>query len=462
MLRSLRIKNFKSWKDTGHIEMAPITLFFGANSSGKSSIGQFLMLLKQTMQSQDRKAVLNPGGKNAAVELGSYQDMVFQHEATHDISFSYAWDLPLTLKMPQGPVQALSFSAGIGLMGKNTQIPAVRKFSYGLGQFNNDNSLFRDFLAIGMEKEEGSSQYDLTTKNYEAIRRKGRAWPLRDTIRFYGFPEEFFSYYQDTAFVQDLQLQHEHLFASLHYLGPLRTKTERIYSWSGLTPETVDYDGKNTVPAILAAKDRRFNFSTNQRSKSFEEVLALALQHMDLIDKFDKFKVTPLNQERQQYEVKIRAKGSVSWVDLPDVGFGVSQVLPVLVQCYYAPKNSIILIEQPEIHLHPKAQSALADVLIDVIRSRENGQDRKIQLIIETHSEHFLRRLQRRIAEQVITEADVKAYFSDNTVAPAKLEKLQIDEYGNIANWPEDFFGDEMGDIAAHTKAMMQRRLEKK
>ena len=59
-------------------------------------------------------------------------------------------------------------------------------------------------------------------------------------------------------------------------------------------------------------------------------------------------------------------------------------------------------MEQPEIHLHPNAQSALADVMIDVINSRENGADRNIQLIIETHSEHFLRRLQRRIAEDVV------------------------------------------------------------
>jgi predicted ATPase len=66
----------------------------------------------------------------------------------------------------------------------------------------------------------------------------------------------------------------------------------------------------------------------------------------------------------------------------------------------FAPANSIILMEQPEIHLHPSAQSILADVMIDVINSRENGADRNIQLIIETHSEHFLRRLQRRICRR--------------------------------------------------------------
>jgi len=89
MLRQLRIQNFKIWKDTGNIRMAPITLFFGSNSSGKSSIGQFLMMLKQTVESPDRKAVFYPGGKNSAVQLGSYQEMVFHRNPDNKISFEY-------------------------------------------------------------------------------------------------------------------------------------------------------------------------------------------------------------------------------------------------------------------------------------------------------------------------------------------------------------------------------------
>ncbi len=80
MLKKLRIQNFKGWQDTASIRMAPILLFFGANSSGKSSIGQFLMMLKQTVESPDRKAVFYPGGKNSAVQLGSYQEMVFHRD----------------------------------------------------------------------------------------------------------------------------------------------------------------------------------------------------------------------------------------------------------------------------------------------------------------------------------------------------------------------------------------------
>jgi predicted ATPase len=184
---------------------------------------------------------------------------------------------------------------------------------------------------------------------------------------------------------------------------------------------------------------------------------------MELIEDYKKnyekdLMVKPIAEERQAYEVKVRARGSDDMVDLPDVGFGISQVLPVLVQLFYAPANSIIIMEQPEIHLHPKAQALLADVMIDAIKSRENGKERNIQLIIETHSEHFLRRLQRRIAEDAIKHDQIAPYFANTTVNPTRLDPLQIGIYGNILNWPEGFFGDEMADITAQSLAAMNKR----
>ena len=87
MLKKLRIQNFKVWKDTGEIDLAPITLFFGANSSGKSSIGQFLMMLKQTDESHRRETGFFPGDKNSIVQLGSYKEMVFQRDEKKILKF---------------------------------------------------------------------------------------------------------------------------------------------------------------------------------------------------------------------------------------------------------------------------------------------------------------------------------------------------------------------------------------
>ena len=455
MFKHLRIQNFKGWEDTGPIRMAPITLFFGANSSGKSSIGQFLMMLKQTVESPDRKVVFYPGGKNSAVQLGSYKEMVFRRDPKKEISFEYQWSLhdSLTIKDPISDQSfkgdTLDFEAEVGLSDSN--LLEVRRTKYRV--------LKEDYqsLSVELKKKGDKREYTVSAEGYNLVRKRGRGWPLRDVGRFYGFPDEAVAYYQNAEFLQELNLEQELLFKSIYYLGPLRTKADRLYTWTGVTPESVGFAGENTVAAILAARDRRISLGYRQRTKPLEEIVSSKLKEMGLIEKF---KVNPISEQRQEYEVDVHTKGSMGWVDLPDVGFGISQVLPVLVQCFYAPPGSIIIIEQPEIHLHPSAQSALADVMINAINSKENGNDRNIQLVIETHSEHFLRRLQRRIAEGVIDEEKVSAYFANINKIPAALESLQIDQFGNIRNWPEHFFGDEMGDIIIQSEAAMNKRIK--
>jgi predicted ATPase len=457
MLTKLRIENFKGWKDTGIIKMAPITVFFGPNSSGKSSIGQFLMMLKQTVESADRRAVLYPGGKGSAVQLGSYQQMVFQRNTKNMIVFDYEWNLSKALKI-KDPIgggaysgNSLSFKAEIGLADKDQNSLVVNHFTYGLI----DNKEPPTFL-ISMERLTGAkSGYQVTSKPDILKRKPGRAWNRGSTVRFYGFPDEVVAYHQNADFVQEFNLEHEKLFRSIFYLGPLRTKTDRVYQWSGIEKEDVGYSGEDTIAAILAAKRRKIGLGFNRNTKPFEEIISLELKRMELIEGFE---VERISEERQEYEVKLRTKGSNDLVDLPDVGFGISQVLPVLVQCFYAPQHSIIIMEQPEIHLHPSAQAALADVMIDVVNSREKGADRNIQLIIETHSEHFLRRLQRRIAEDKVQQSSVSAYFADITTSPTELRPIEIDMFGNILNWPKDFFGDEMGDIIGQAEAAMRKR----
>ncbi len=458
MLKQLRIQNFKCWKDTGTIRLAPISLFFGANSSGKSSIGQFLMMLKQTVESSDRKAVFYPGGKNSAVQLGSYKEMVFHRDPENKIAFDYRWSLAEDLKF-KDPLSGqnffgdeLDFSAEIELSDSMKNLLQVAEFKYRL--FNRDTQS----LSIELSRKSDKREYTVSAEQYSLVRKKMRAWALKDVVRFYGFPDEVVAYYQNADFVQDLNLAHEKLFNSIFYLGPLRTKAERLYTWGGITPESVGFAGENTVAAILAARDRKISLGYRKQEKPLEEIIALKLKEMSLIEDF---RVNPISEQRQEYEVKVRTKGSKDWVDLPDVGFGISQVLPVLVQCFYAPAGSIIIMEQPEIHLHPNAQSALADVMIDVINSRENGVDRNIQIVIETHSEHFLRRLQRRIAEDSVPQEKVSAYFANIARTPATLDHLQIDIFGNIQNWPENFFGDEMGDITEQAKAAMKKRMQK-
>jgi predicted ATPase len=154
----------------------------------------------------------------------------------------------------------------------------------------------------------------------------------------------------------------------------------------------------------------------------------------------------------------VRTRNAEKDVTLSDVGFGVSQILPVLVECFYAAPNSTIVMEQPEIHLHPKAQFELADLFIEVVSSREANADRGIQLIIESHSEHFLLRLQRRIAEGAIDPENVALYYCEPGSSGATLRGLKANLFGEISDWPDDFFGDEMSELRAQIAAAAKKR----
>ncbi|MBQ8232233.1 MAG: DUF3696 domain-containing protein [Lachnospiraceae bacterium] len=457
MLKHLSIKNFKGWKDTGNIELAPITVFFGSNSSGKSSIGQFLVMLKQTIQQPDRKTVLMLSGDKASVNLGTPADIFYNHDMNEKIQFEYEWDLEKQAEYGSGKSRSydtIKFHADIQVNNPEVQYLEVNRFSYGLLQDDKQK------LTVGMKKSDdgsGSRNYELFSEVEELKRTKGRPWKLSEPMKYYGFPDAALAYYQDADFLQDLNLHQENLFNKFFYLGPLRTKSSRIYSWAGTNPDSVGDDGRYTIQAILSAKHegRKFNFLPHQQYRPFEAIIGAALKKMELIEEY---KINRI-ENRQDYEVKVKIKGASEYVSLPDVGFGVSQVLPVIVQLFYAPSGSVIFIEQPEIHLHPKAQTLLADVIIDVLNMRENYKERKIQVIIETHSEYLLRRLQMRISDETMKTGDLRAYFAHNKKSGSVLEELKVDTYGNILNWPEGFFGDMEKDMYEQAMNAMNRRI---
>ena len=173
------------------------------------------------------------------------------------------------------------------------------------------------------------------------------------------------------------------------------------------------------------------------------------LERLELIDSY-RLQADPDGEKNYEFRLKKYKDGPE--VRLTDIGLGVFQILPTLALCYYVPEGSILILEQPEAHLHPKSQADLADVFIDVVKNRN------IQIILETHSEHLLRRLQRRIAEEEIPATDTALYFCQVNHGTSEIERLDMDAYGNITNWPQDFFGDEMSDWGAKSKAEMKQR----
>ena len=456
MLTHLRIKNFKAWADTRDIRLAPLTVLFGSNSSGKSSLGHLLLALKQTVLSTDRKRALHLGDGNSLIDLGTFADCLHGHDMTLPLSFDLRWRVPggITVRNALASAKAKQFAGdqielGARIAATSTQQPETEKFRYRL------ISAAAQVLEVTHSRKNGGG--DLTSEPLRLVHATGRKWPAEPPEKFYRFTDRTLLRYQNADFLADFALQTERVFSQFFYLGPLRKHPERVYQWSGDTPTDVGMQGESALAALLAAtqEGRQLNRGHRQRKQRFDTFIATWLKELGVISDFA---VKPVAKGRKEYEVLLRTHEDAPEVKLTDVGFGVSQVLPALVQAFYAPANSVIWMEQPEIHLHPRVQSNLADAFICAVQAYEGGNPRGTQLIVESHSEHFLSRLQRRVAEGTIAKEDVAIYFVTREGQMAQLEALRLNDDGEIENWPENFFGDEMADVAARMRAVQERR----
>jgi hypothetical protein len=449
MITELSFTNFKSWKSVQGMRLAPITGLFGTNSSGKTSVLQLLLMLKQTIESTDRAQVLEFGDVKSLTNLGSFREVVFGHAKPGTIEFALQWNLAKTLQVmrPDDNTRALfstdklGFRCELGDNGADRLAVSYLEYSLPSHKFR----LSRKGQSVG--------KYELVSdsEEFRFVRTQGRPWDIPTPVKFYGFPDQVYAYYQNAGFLSTLQLAFENLFGEIFYLGPLREFPLRHYTWKGSEPADMGPRGERVVDALLAARSRGNYISPGHRRKrlTLEQRIASWLKELGLIHSFS---VQPVAQDSSIYQVLVKKSPSSAEVLITDVGFGVSQILPVLTLCYYVPEGSIILLEQPEIHLHPSVQSGLADVFIDAVKNR------KVQIVVESHSEHLLRRLQRRVAEQTVTPEEMALYFCEATDEGSQLVSLDVDLLGNIRNWPQDFFGDEFGEIAAMSEAALVRR----
>ena len=427
MITELRAQNFKSWQDTGPLQFAPLTGLFGANSSGKTSILQVLLMLKQTVERPpDWNEPLYFGDEESPVNLVDFDTVIHRHNPPFTLGISMVWKLPERRKIGNPPIDSVSFSTTVI---KNHERSELKDFRYTTSGGHN-------FRVMWRSQKAPVTPYIVKPREYRFMPSDR---PV-DPFRCYGVTDPDGP--RDPVWdpVLGLQAAFENLFSQILYLGPLREHPRSHYIWEGDHPKGIGQEGEKAISALLSGRIRHL---------SIDKQMLNWLQRLELIDSYN---LRPISDTNQDYEFLVKKYKGGPEVRLTDVGFGVSQVLPVLILCYYAPEGSILILEQPEAHLHPKVQSELADVLIDVLKNRN------IQIILESHSENLLLRLMRRIAEEQISADDTALYSCQINDGTSEIERLNMDEYGNIRNWPQDFFGDATGELIKKTKAEMQRR----
>lgn len=315
------------------------------------------------------------------------------------------------------------------------------------------NYMLSDGRSFGLKLLSSRKGYQVfpSKESFEFARGTDTANPF-PPFKFFEFPPWSLYVPEDRDFFLNLQYGLRSLLGGLHYLGPYRVHPVRIHARSGAQPVDVGLGGEAIVDAILSSLQRHdtIKSSSTSRPMTIDKYISLWLRRLGLAHNF---RVTALSRGRRWFEVKLRKSRGSPEVLLADMGFGVSQLLPVLVLCFYVQHGSTLVLEQPDIHLHPSAQTILADVLIDA------WEKRGVQILFESHSEHLLRRLQRRIAEQRITKEDISLFFcSSEPDGSSRISHLELDQFGNIANWPKDFFGDQFGEIAAMSDAALARQ----
>ena len=419
MIAHIRMKNFKSWKDSGEVELAPLTGFFGTNSSGKSSLLQMLLLLKQTVGS---KEVLFFGDEGLLVNLGNFREVIHGHkeDALLELEFGCKIQSPFTIEFSvrddggypvNHSLDIDSFIFEAAILWREEEF-IVQKGCYR----------FKD------GDEEQILEGDHSKKIYGETYWSGSI--MSPIIQF------------SSAF--------ENLFSHVYSLGPTRVHPQRYYHWKTTHPKEIDLWGDKAVAALLSARVRQLTTAHKGKNVPIEERISTWLQKMELAHSFQ---IVPSgNLDDNNYEIRFQKSPNSAEVTLADMGHGVADLFPLLVHCCYVPEGSTLILEQPGIHLHPKAQADLADLLIEVIT------ERNLQILVESHSEHLLNRLQRRVAEEKISVDKTALYFCRNDEDVSTIDKLKMDEFGNITNWPPNFFGDEMGDLFAMAEAQRERQ----
>ena len=275
---------------------------------------------------------------------------------------------------------------------------------------------------------------------------------MKDT---YGTEMVSMYFHQGVEFVKDF------FTGNIKYLGPLRDEPKSIYPLEGMgSIADVGLKGENTAAVFENNKDNGCDYIDPSAFEDLDKI-KFEIRHDSLTTIINKWLVylgvasdiNTIDKGKFGHELKITTDVEQLQQDLTHVGVGVSQILPILVLCLLAKKGSVIVLEQPELHLHPKVQTRLADFFVSL---NELGK----QCVVETHSEYLINRLRYIVAKSRGSKVakNTLIYFVEKEQGHSNYRPIKINKYGVIEEWPKGFF-DESEEIAA---AVIQAGIEKR
>lgn len=495
----VQIKNLRSLKDTHEIEMKKLNVLVGGNSSGKSTFLRIFPLLKQSFSKRINGPILWCGDDDDYVDYGSFEEALNYNAQEKNDSIRFVFDFFANFqfrilsngrvfrKRMVGNVKiefAISnnkkatydyvselileydnYLLNVSISDKNkikslklngnsielvSQNDDFDDYPYGEGVFN--IALFdisrtairklKELLGVEEDKklnigclydalEEGEEDSRVSDDNeilkevaYDKKYNPGKYLELKKWVYLYNLPDFF-------DLLSDYIMRY---FKNVYYIAPVRATAERYYKLRNLAVDEVDCRGKN-LPIFLNSL-RRTSFCSFQNwtleNLGFKVYTSLSEGHVSL---------------------KIQKEGQKKAVNLSDAGFGYSQILPIVTQLWYIvdgvkekreprtryPMHDIpktIVIEQPELHLHPALQAKLIDIIVKV------ATEGNIHFIVETHSETMVNRIGTLIDKKKIKSDDVgivifnKEFGDDET----QISKSSFDDEGYLENWPIGFF----------------------
>ena len=265
-------------------------------------------------------------------------------------------------------------------------------------------------------------------------------------------------------FIEATKYLEDFFSTKVRYLGPLRDEPKPLYPLpSTVDPYDVGLKGEHTASVLELHKSRlikyipAFAFSGEEiklgpKECSLEAAVVDWLQYLDVAED-----VKSEDKGKLGHELTVQIAGTKRQHDLTHVGVGVSQVLPILVASLLAEPDTTLVFEQPELHLHPKVQTLLADFFLSITQLGK-------QCVLETHSEYLINRIRYRVATAATNDLwgeAVKMYFVERPQEGSTFKEVKVNEYGAVIDWPKGFFDQSQKEAEAILMAAMRKRRAK-